>query len=300
MDLADLKTFEAVARNESMNKAASELNTVQSNVTARIRAMEDELGVALFRRHARGVAATPAAQRLLPFVARLEKLMTEAQAAARDEGVPNGVLQIGSLETTAALRLSPQLVGFAKRYPDVRLIVRTGTTSNLLRDVIECRLDGALVTAPIAHPEVRQEVMFKEELVLVTSADVRSPKELVRMIDLRTVVFQFGCAYRQRLETYLMGMGIVTAAPLEFGSLDAILGCVAAGVGVTLMPRALVENAAREKRVGMHRLPEDQALAETLFIQREDSYASSALVAFMAMMHEAARGKRRAETKFPK
>lgn len=294
MDIADLKTFEAVLRNESMNKAAAELHTVQSNVTARIRAMEEELGVALFRRHARGVVATPAAQRMLPFVGRIGRLMADAQAAARDEGMPNGMLQIGSLETTAALRLSPQLIGFAKRYPDVRLIVRSGTTANLLRDVVECRLDGALVSAPITHPELRQESMFVEELVLVTSADVRSPKELARTIDLRTVVFQYGCAYRQRLETCLMGMGIVTAAPLEFGSLDAILGCVAAGVGVTLLPRGLVQQAAREKRVAIHRLPEEQARTETLFIQRQDSYASSALVAFMAMMREAGRGRRRA------
>ena len=66
MDVAELKLLEAVARHGSMNKAAAELHTVQSNVTARIRSLEREVGVALFRRHARGVSLTPAGQRMLP------------------------------------------------------------------------------------------------------------------------------------------------------------------------------------------------------------------------------------------
>jgi DNA-binding transcriptional LysR family regulator len=66
MDAADLRIFEAVARLGVMHKAALELNTVQSNVTARIRFLEEDLGVALFRRHSRGVSPTRAGQQLLP------------------------------------------------------------------------------------------------------------------------------------------------------------------------------------------------------------------------------------------
>ena len=113
---------------------------MQSNVTARIRGLEEELGVALFQRHARGVTTTPAGQRLLPFVGRIAKLLADAEAAAKDEGVPNGALRLGSMETTAALRLSPVLGQFANAYPKVRLVLTTGTTSRLLEDVIEGRI----------------------------------------------------------------------------------------------------------------------------------------------------------------
>src|SRR5580692_9847360 len=109
MDVSDLRIFEAVSRLGSMNRAAAELHTVQSNVTARIRALEENLGVTLFQRHARGVIMTSAAKRLLPFVGRITKLVSDAQTAARDEGAPNGALLLGSMETTAALRLSPLL-----------------------------------------------------------------------------------------------------------------------------------------------------------------------------------------------
>src|SRR5262245_54663226 len=156
MDVADLKVFEAVSRQGSMNRAAAELNTVQSNVTARVRALEDELGVSLFQRHARGVTTTLAGQRMLPFVARITKLLADAQAAAKDDGVPNGPLLLGGLETTTALRLSPLLIQFAKAFPDVRLVITTGHTRKLVDDVVECRLEGAFVAGPLSHPELSQ------------------------------------------------------------------------------------------------------------------------------------------------
>jgi DNA-binding transcriptional LysR family regulator len=286
MDVADLKTFEAVVRHGSMNKAAQELHTVQSNVTARIQALEQELGVALFQRHARGVNATPAGQRILPFVARISKLLAEAESAAKDDGTPNGVLTLGSLETTMALRLSPALSQFARSYPDVRLVIRGGTTEGLIRQVVENQLDGAFVAGPIDHPEIVQERVFTEELVLVTSQATQSLKDLAKLPDLRTIVFQLGCSYRQRLETILAGMGIVTAKPLEFGSLDTIINCVSAGIGVTLLPRGVVAAAADTGRVNVHALPRNRAWVETLFIRRHDAYVSSALKAFVAMARE--------------
>src|ERR671933_479015 len=109
MDAGDLRVFEAVARLGGMNRAAAELNTVQSNVTARIRQLEETLGTPLFQRHRTGVTLTPAGRRLLPYAARVRQLLDEARRAALDDGAPKGPLLVGSLETTAALRLSPVL-----------------------------------------------------------------------------------------------------------------------------------------------------------------------------------------------
>jgi LysR family transcriptional regulator, cell division regulator len=66
MDASDLKVFEAVARLDGIGRAAQELNRVESNVTARVRQLEQELNEKLFERHARGVTLTAAGQRLLP------------------------------------------------------------------------------------------------------------------------------------------------------------------------------------------------------------------------------------------
>ena len=117
MDAAELRVFEAVARLGGMSRAAEELHTVQSNVTARIRLLEEELGQPLFRRHSRGVALTAAGQRLLPYALRVRQLLTEARRAVEDDGTPSGPLVIGSLETTAALRLAPLLSAYVAAYP---------------------------------------------------------------------------------------------------------------------------------------------------------------------------------------
>src|SRR3982751_6277360 len=109
MDAGDLRVFEAVARLGGMSRAADELNTVQSNVTARVRRLEAELGTALFARHSRGVSLTAAGRRLLPYAGRVGQLLDEARRAALDDWRPRGPLHIGSLETTAAIRLSPLL-----------------------------------------------------------------------------------------------------------------------------------------------------------------------------------------------
>lgn len=281
MDINELRVFEAVARLGSMNRAAQELNTVQSNVTARIRLLENELGVSLFLRHARGVAPTTAGQRLLPFVGRLTKLLTDARAAVQDDGHPGGVLQLGSLETTAGLRLSPILTDFARAYPAVRLVLQTGTTRSLLDDVIAGRLDAALVAGPVVHPELDCDPVFEEELVLASGRAVRSLDDLRMAADLRTIVFRAGCSYRQRLETLLATLGVVSAEPLEFGSLEAIISCVAAGIGVTLLPKGVVAKAWQEGLIAVHELADDAARAETLFVRRKDAYLTSAATAFL-------------------
>lgn len=288
MEVSDLRVFEAVARHGNMSRAAQELNTVQSNVTARIRALEAELGVPLFQRHARGVSAAPAGQRMLPFAWQIAKLLADAKSAALDDGAPKGSLRLGGMETTTALRLSPLLSHFAKTYPEVDLTITTGTTARLVGEVLDGKLEAAFVSGPISHPELLQESIFQEELVLVTAPSISAPKELAGLGELRIIVFQAGCSYRQRLEAFLAGMGIVTARPLEFGSLDAIIACTSAGVGVSLLPRGIVAGAAQAGRVAIHQLPPAQALAETLLVRRHDAYVSSALTAFLETARAAA------------
>ena len=154
MDAADLRIFEAVARLGGMGRAAEALHTVQSNVTAHVRLLEDELGIALFRRHARGVALTTAGRRLLPYASRVARLLEDARRAALDDGSPQGPLLIGALETSTALRLSRPLAAYVAAYPDVDLTLRTGTTCELIAQVLDHALEGAFVCGPVAHSDL--------------------------------------------------------------------------------------------------------------------------------------------------
>ncbi len=281
MDIADLRLFETVARLGGMNRAAAELNTVQSNVTARVKALEEELGAALFERHARGVTLTAAGHRLMPYAERARQLLDEARRAFRDDGRPRGGLTIGALETTAALRLSARLSDYVAAWPEVDLVLRTGTTCELIRDVLEHRLEGAFVCGPVDHPELEERLAFREDLAVLTSPLVRNLDGLFAARSLKIVVLRAGCSYRQRLEEILARRGVGEVRMLEFGTIEAILGCVAAGLGVTLLPRSLVRVAEREGRVAIHDLPRAEARVDTLFVRRRDAFVSSALTAFL-------------------
>jgi LysR family transcriptional regulator, cell division regulator len=281
MDTAGLKMFEAVARTGGMNRAAAELNTVQSNVTARIRALEAELGCPLFERHSRGVALTAAGQRLLPYARRMAWLLADAARAVRDDGQPRGPLTIGSLETTAALRLSPLIASYAASCPEVDLALRPGTTAELVEAVLDRRLEGAFVCGPVAHPSLIEQVMFEEELALLAAPGHASIESATQGGIARIVVLRAGCSYRQRLETLLARRGIAVPRLLEFGTLEAIFGCVAAGLGITLLPRALVGPVWQSGRVSLHRLPPAEALVTTVFIHRRESHLSTALRVFL-------------------
>jgi len=289
MDAGDLRVFEAVARLGGMSRAAAELHTVQSNVTARIRGLEARLGTPLFERHSRGVALTAAGRRLLPYALRVQRLLEEARRAAVDDGRPRGALAIGSLETTAALRLSPALTTYAAAYPEVDLTLATGTTSELIAAVLESRLEGAFVCGPVRHPELEAELAFREELVLLTSAWAGAIDDALAQADLRIVVLRAGCSYRQRLEDILARRGVVGARLLEFGTLEAIVACVAAGLGVTLLPRGVIEAVWRERGLAVHAVAPAEAMVETLFVRRRDAFVSSALAAFLRHARPAAR-----------
>jgi DNA-binding transcriptional LysR family regulator len=281
MDTTGLRVFEAVARTGGMNRAAAELHTVQSNVTARIRGLEDELGCPLFARHSRGVALTPAGQRLLPYARRVAWLLADAVRAVRDDGTPRGPLTIGSLETTAALHLSPVFASYAAAYPEVDLAIRAGTTAELIEAVLDRRLEGAFVCGPVAHPSLIEQVMYEEELAIVAAPGLASVEAATQGGIARIVVLRAGCSYRQRLEMVLAKRGIAVPRLMEFGTLEAIFGCVAAGLGITLLPRALIGPVWRSGRVSLHRLPPEEALVTTVFIHRREAHLSSALRAFL-------------------
>jgi LysR family transcriptional regulator, cell division regulator len=188
---------------------------------------------------------------------------------------------VGSLETTAALRLSPLLTRYVAAYPEVDLVLKTGTTAELVEHVLARRVEGAFVCGPVDHPDLVEEPIFREELVLVTARGAHGLEAMGREGDCKIVVLRAGCSYRQRLEAILAKRGILGLRRLEFGTLEAIFGCVAAGLGVTLMPRSVVDASPRRKELAVHALPVEEALVETLFIRRRDGFVSSALAAFV-------------------
>lgn len=292
MESIQLRVFATVARMGSITRAAEALHTVQSNVTMHVRALEEELGTPLFHRHRRGVTLTRAGEQLLPFAVKTQGLLDEArQAVCGPNRHPQGPLRIGTLETTAAIRL-PQIVAqFGAKFPEVDLSLVAGTTGSLCKEVLAYRLEGAFVAGPALDPAFAEEKVFVEELAVVSGPEVRDLRQLAASGDeVKILVFREGCSYRTRLERILQSKGVRKIKVMEFGTLDGILGCVAAGLGITMLPKALLRTAENRKRVGIHSLPANEARVETVFIRRRDGFVSPALAAFLEFARQFAKG----------
>src|SRR4029453_11329274 len=149
MDLAALRIFRAVVREGGVTRAAERLNRVQSNVTTRIRQLEDELGVALFIRDGKRLHLAPAGQVLLDYSERLLSLADEARLAVQDSK-PRGIFRLGAMESTAAVRLPAALNEYHRRYPDVVLELKTGNPPTLSALILAGALDAALGTEPLS------------------------------------------------------------------------------------------------------------------------------------------------------
>ena len=284
MELSALRIFKTVAEEGSVTQAAARLHRVQSNVSARLTQLEESLGVTLFNRSGRRMLITPEGTRLLEYADRLLQLADEAQMSVKGTQEPGGQLRIGSMETTAASRLPRVLGAFHRKYPQVDLVLDTGPTDYLVQAVLNHKVDMALVAAPVERPELEQVPVFMEELVLITDVlqgPVAHPADVAK----RSLLgFRAGCSYRRRLEWWFADAGIAPARVSEFGTFEAIIGCVAAGMGVAMMPREVLKRRDLARTVQMHDLPPEVAEVQTVLIWRRDIPHHAARDAFAASL----------------
>lgn len=266
VDLESLEIFRAVVAEGGVVRAATRLHRVQSNVTTRVRQLEERLGVTLFRRQGRGLTLTPEGQRLLGYAERLLRLADEAVAAMQGRR-PQGRFRLGALESAAGSRLPPILARYHALYPEVTVELSTAPTAALVDRALRFEIEAALVAEPFLAPELEALEAFEEELVLVAPAGVTmsAAADLGRRA---VIAFAQGCSYRQRLEEWLAGESIRPERVLEFASYHATVACVAAGAGVTIVPRSVLASLPGLAEVSVHPLPPAIARSRTYLVWR--------------------------------
>ncbi len=284
MDLHALKCFQRVAELGSISKAAKELKYAQSNITSKIQQLEADLQTTLFYRHNRGTNLTEKGKVLLTYTEEIFQRLDEVRNIMSDDLTPKGPLIIGTMETTAAVRLPNFISKFHHNYPNVDITIKTGPTEDNVQGVLQYEMDGAFVAGPIEHPDLSYEVVVEEELMLVT--DTNHPfKNLKNEIQNRTfLVFRKGCSYRARLEEWLHHEGVIPKKVMEFGTLDGIIGCVSAGLGVSLLPRSVIEKHVANGQLRHHSIPNQFGKVKTIFVYRKDKYISTSLRKFIEII----------------
>ncbi|MBW7972551.1 LysR family transcriptional regulator [Bradyrhizobium sp. BR 10289] len=267
MDLSDLRIFLAVVREGGVTRAAERLHRVQSNVTTRIRQLEEDLGVSLFIREGKRLHLAPQGQVLLGYASRLLALADETREALKD-AKPRGTFRLGAMESTAAVRLPRLLNQYHRRHPEVVLELRTGNPQVLASAILAGDLDAALVAEPIADDPFEKAHAFEEELVMVAAAHhppIGKGNDLPRTI----IVFEHGCPHRKRLEDWYAKRGEMPERMIELASYHAMLGCVVAGMGVALIPKSVLTTFPDRRLLSVHPLGRTEDRAWTVLIWRK-------------------------------
>jgi DNA-binding transcriptional LysR family regulator len=254
IDLESLDIFRTVATEGGVIRAADKLNRVQSNVTTRVKQLEQRLGCSLFRKQGRGLVLTSEGELLLSYAQRLFRLADEAENELRS-GCAMGALRIGSLESTAGSRLAPILSRYHRLHPAVVVELVTGTTGALLQRVCQFELEAAFVSEPFTPNGLSTMKVFEEELVLITGRGVPPVRRAADLTGLSMVAFATGCSYRKRLEDWLGTSVMLPARTLELASYQAMIACVAAGTGFAVVPRSLLLALKASNEVQQHMLP---------------------------------------------
>lgn len=286
MELIALRTFQAVVEEGGILAASRKLNTVQSNVTGRIRRLEEELGAELFFRKGRGLELAPSGRVLLEYARRMLQLERETSTAVKQAGESAGELRIGAMETFAALHLPNALKAVRAAHPRIELRVFTDTTATLVTGVLEHKLDCAFVAGPVVHPDLVFDALVVEELVQVHARDASPVLQPL-------ILFREGCAYRTRALAWQRAIGHAVSDAMEFGTLEGILGCVAVGLGWTLMPRRVVEQSAHAADLVVEAVPEEIGQVSTGMVRIKNGPSMAAVKTLGDAVANAARSVQR-------
>lgn len=263
MDSALLKVFVTVAEEGTLSGASKVLNCVQSNVTARLKQLEEGIGRSLFHRKPRGVILTEAGEVLLPHAREIVRRLDDAELIMKNLGEEAGRLRIGSTESNAAVRLAPLLVRLHAEYPKIEFQLFTGTTQSVTAELLEYKLDIAFVSGRPQNPDLEILKEIDEQMVLVEPAAGDVPDVVIN--------FKRGCTYKEHMTEVMKTIGVTGFREMEFGSLETILGCVSAGMGRTLLPLNVVEKMGDKSALRIRPLDGHLGNIPTCIICRRDA-----------------------------
>ena len=282
LDLRSLEIFRTVAIEGSVTKAATKLNRVQSNISTRIKQLEQSLQKDLFLRQNRRLTLTPDGHLLLSYAERLLQLSMEALEAL-NEGRPSGVFRIGTMESTAAARLPEFLSRYHQLYPDVEIELETDTAGGLIDRLLNYDIETAFIAEPVSYETIVTQPVFEEKLVLVAPQSFPRLENTKEISGKTVVAFEPGCAYRRYLEDWLLESGIVPGGVIAMGSYLAILACVSAGTGFAVVPQCVLDTVSSKGQFRLYPLPNKLTQIKTLLAWRSD-YQSSKLDALKELL----------------
>ena len=246
IELRQLRYFLAVAEHLNFTRAAEQMGIAQPPLSQHILALERQLNVKLFVRSRRNVALTPEGEALVSFARRLNNTTQMAaqvvQAIARGE---DGPLALGAIFSSIYTVIPHILPPFIQRYPKVKLHLQEMTISQQISALKEHRIDAGILRGPINEQELEAVTLFQEPFVAVVPSGHELSREkalTLAQIANQPLIRIYPTANRdfsRRMFGALLDKGHKLNIVQEVSDTHTLIGLVAAGVGVSLVPASL-------------------------------------------------------------
>jgi LysR family hydrogen peroxide-inducible transcriptional activator len=261
MTLKQLRYVDALARQGHFGRAADVCAITQPALSMQIKELETALGTSLFERGARQIRLTGFGETFVARARDILRAVEELEDLARSAGEQlAGRLRIGVIPTVAPYLLPKIIAELARLNPDLDLQLRETTTPKLLDELMDGRLDTAIVALPVSEPSLVELPLFAEHFVLVRhkdEADTPVPnRDMLR--EMRLLLLEEGHCFRDQALSFC---DMASSRPKELmdgSSLATLVQMVGAGIGLTLIPEMAVPVETRSAPVTVSRFPPPQ------------------------------------------
>lgn len=289
LNLDHLVTFRMVISRGSFSGAAEALGISQPAVSLQIRQLEQVFQVRLIERTSRGIKPTPAGMTLSEHSMKIDAAVGAAvESVSLHSEEITGTVVVGTGATACIHLLPPLLQQLRLRHPLLKVDVRTGNTSDIVRGVEENRIDIGLVTLPAAGKCLSVSPLGTDEFVVIMEKDLsgRSAKPLSPddLLPLPLIIFEPGSGTRSLIDEWFRDAGYAARPVMELGSIEAIKRMVRAGLGYSIVPRMAVDVMEEREGLSLYSMvpPHYRTLGT---IMREDRIVSRGINEVLKQLH---------------
>lgn len=292
MDFGQLEAFTQVATHNSFSRAAEVLQLTQPSITARIQALERELGEELFERGGRGVKLTDAGRVFLPFVEHILQLLQEGRDAVEEvRNVQLGSLRLGSAITISTYVLPGILHRFCQEFPGVDVVIRTGRSEQVLNMLMTDEVQVGIIRS-LSAPDIETIPLYDDEIVLVANPEHRFARStgvtIAEVAREPIVLFDRGSSYYGMIHDLFRKAEVIPNVAMELDSLEATKRMVEQGLGIALVPVATVQRELSQGDLVQIPISDVEPIKRPIsLVYRRNRKRSRTVQAFIDMMADA-------------
>ena len=288
LNLHQLEIFLCIARERSFSKAAERLRISQPSVSIQIRNLEDSLGVKLFERLGRRVYLTREGKAVLEHAKKISAIVSDLQNNIKDlKGIRRGQLSAGCSRVPSATLVPLAVAQFKAQYPKIEISIKTGRSHEVERWVVENEVDLGVIEGDPAAALLTKEPWYTDELVLVVSPRshlLRKRRLFVKEVIEEPFLIQSPGIRPTFIERVLAEKGMFIKNRVTVGSREAVKTAVAAGCGVSIMPKSLIDTEQRAGVLRARKIHDLDVRYPVNLIYRRDKQLSQSVLAFAELL----------------